>query len=331
MTWSRSLLAVLALAPACLLSNPVGAAGREGVADVPRPIFRGGVDVVALNVTVTDGRQQPLAGLARQDFAIFEDGVRQEITYFETSTVPLDLAILLDTSVSMNSKLPFVQKAASGFAATLRPGDRAAVLAFNGHVHVLQPFSEDIAAAQRAIASTTASGATALHNAVYVALREFQKSLTPGDAVRRRAIVVLTDGEDTASVFSFDELMTEARKAGVTIYTIGLRENTSADRATRAKYFSQADHAMRALAQETGASAFFPACERDLAAAYDAIGRELANQYAIGYVSTNPMRNGAFRRVVVRVAERPDARPRTRNGYVAASPGPPIMASSGNQ
>jgi Ca-activated chloride channel family protein len=223
-----------------------------------------------------------------------------------------------------------VQNAASGFAATLRPGDRAAILAFNNRVHVLQSFTEDLAAAGRAIASTTASGGTALHNAVYVALREFARQAPADATVRRRAIVVLTDGEDTASLMTFEELMAEARRSGVSIYTIGLHaEPSSVYAATRSRrYFSQADFAMRALAQETGATAFFPTGARDLEAAYDAIGRELSHQYALGYVSNNPVKNGAFRRVVVRIADRPDARPRTRAGYLApAQAGTTVVAS----
>ena len=140
------------------------------------------------------------------------------------------------------------------------------------------------------------------------------------DCVRRRAIVVLSDGEDTASLLSFEELMDEVRRAGVTIYAIGLHTDQVATQAARAhRYFSQADYTMKALAQETGANAFFPCREADLTVAYATIGRELAGQYAIGYVSRNPMRNGAFRRVTVRVEGRPEARPRTRTGYLAAS------------
>ena len=140
--------------------------------------------------------------------------------------------------------------------------------------------------------------------------------------VRRRAIVVLTDGEDTASVLTFDDLLAEAKAAGVTIYTIGLHaEAPGIYAAQQARgYFSNADFAMKQLARETGAKAFFPTGLPSLAEAYAEIGRELATQYAIGYVSRNPMRNGAFRRVTVRVSDSPGAQPRTRTGYLAAAP-----------
>ena len=170
----------------------------------PRVTFRSGVDVVALNVTVLDSTQRLVGDLAQHDFAVFEDGVRQDIAYFETRDIPLDVALLIDTSISMGPSLPNVRKAAAGLVAMLRPLDRAAVFAFNDRVHKLTGFTSDSEVITRAIGETRSNGATALYNAIYVALREFRKSITSDDTVRRRAIVVLSDGEDTASVLSFD-------------------------------------------------------------------------------------------------------------------------------
>jgi len=294
--------------------------GPSGPEPNGRSTFKSGVDVVALNVTVLDPQARLLAGLSRDKFSVFEDGVRQDIAYFEASDVPLDLALLIDSSVSMEPRLPFVQKAATGFVDALRDGDRAAVFAFNSYVRPLQAFTTDRGLVRQAIQSTTAAGGTALYNAVYVALRAFGKVAEDG-RVRRRAIVVLTDGEDTASLLTFDDLLAEAKSAGVTIYTIGLHADAPAVYAARQTkgYFSTADFAMKQLAGETGAKAFFPTGLSSLAAAYAEIGRELATQYAIGYVSRNPMRDGAFRRVTVRISDSPGAQPRTRTGYLAAA------------
>jgi Ca-activated chloride channel family protein len=308
----------------CVGQATAQTSNADSPAPSPRPpaTFRSGVEVVALSVTVLDLQQRLVGDLARQDFAVFEDGVRQDVRYFETRDVPLDLAILIDTSVSMEPKLPFVRKAAAGFATMLRPTDRASVMAFNDRVQVLTGFTSDAAAITQAIQSTKAAGGTALYNAVFVALRELRKGVHTDDTVRRRAIVVLTDGEDTASLLSFDELLAEARRAGVTIYTIGLRtkDPTSGYYASRTRpQFSNADYAMKALAQETGATVHFPRRPADVAEAYDSIGKELAQQYAIGYVSRNPLQNGKFRRVLVQVLEHPEMRPRTRPGYTAGS------------
>jgi Ca-activated chloride channel family protein len=220
----------------------------------------------------------------------------------------------------MTPKLPFVREAAAGLLSRLRPGDRAAVLAFNEQVSVLTSFSGEAAVCRAALDQVQAGGGTALYNAVYVALREFGRAARLDEPVRRRAIVVLSDGEDTASALDFESLLAEARRAAVTIYTIGLRTPDPllglAGARTR---FSGADWAMRRLATETGATAHFPARVPDLDAAYADIGRELGHQYALGYLSSNPVRDGAFRRVVVRVATRPDLRPRTRPGYVSGT------------
>ena len=309
------------VAGAAIVAMALPAAASDGPSGPEsRSTFKSGIDVVALSVTVLDPQARLLAGLSRDKFSVFEDGVRQDIAYFETSEVPLDLALLIDSSVSMEPKLAFVQKAAAGFVDALREGDRAAVFAFNSYVRPLQAFTADRSLVRQAIQSTTAAGGTALYNAVYVALRAFDKVAEDG-RVRRRAIVLLTDGEDTASVLTFDDLMAEAKAAGVTIYTIGLHAEEPARYAAQQTrgYFSTADFAMKQLARETGAKAFFPTGLPSLAEAYAEIGRELATQYAIGYVSRNPMRNGAFRRVTVRVSDSPGAQPRTRTGYLAAA------------
>ena len=307
-------VAILATAPRVAADD-----GPSGPDTNGRSTFKSGVDVVALNVTVLDPQARLLAGLSREKFSVFEDGIRQDIAYFETSEVPLDLALLLDTSVSMEPKLAFVQKAAAGFVDALRDTDRAAVYGFSNYVRPLQAFTSDRSLVRQAIQATTAGGGTALYNAVYVALRAFQKVADDGQ-VRRRAIVVLTDGEDTASVLTFEDMLAEAKAAGVTIYTIGLHADApGVYTAQQARgYFSTADFVMKQLARETGAKAFFPTGLPSLADAYAEIGRELATQYAIGYVSRNPMRNGAFRRVTVRVSDSPGAQPRTRTGYLAA-------------
>jgi Ca-activated chloride channel family protein len=308
------------VAGAAIVAMALPAAASDGPSGPEsRSTFKSGIDVVALSVTVLDPQARLLAGLSRDKFSVFEDGVRQDIAYFETSEVPLDLALLIDSSVSMESKLTFVQKAAAGFVEALREGDRAAVFAFNSYVRPLQAFTADRSLVRQAIQSTTAAGGTALYNAVYVALRAFDKVAEDG-RVRRRAIVLLTDGEDTASVLTFDDLMAEAKAAGVTIYTIGLHDEPGRYAAQQTRnYFSTADFTMKQLARETGAKAFFPTGLPSLAEAYAEIGRELATQYAIGYVSRNPMRNGAFRRVTVRVSDSPGAQPRTRTGYLAAA------------
>jgi Ca-activated chloride channel family protein len=286
-----------------------------------RAVFHTGIDVVTLNVTVADTRDKLVGGLKLGDFAVYEDGVQQDLAFFEASEVPLDLAMLLDVSASMEQKLPFVRKAATGFANVLRPGDRGSVVMFNNRISVAQPFTSDVPALTRAIEQATASGGTALYNAIYVTLKEFVRDARRDDLIRRRAMVVLTDGEDTSSLLNFEELQEEARRDGVTIYTIGLRDERMPSSSTATsrehRYFSQSDYCLKTLANDTGALAFFPDRLVDLSGAYDSIGHELAQQYALAYTSKNQVRNGAFRRLVVRINNRPEMRPRTKPGYLA--------------
>ena len=304
------------------LPATTGTAGTV-VADAPQSqsrIFRSSASMVALNVTVLDGKK-PVAGLGQQDFEVYEDGVRQNVRFFEARSIPLDVILLLDASSSMNGRMDVVHDAARGFMKMLRDGDRGAVVAFADTVRVIQPLTPDAAAIEGAINSTQPRGATSLYNAIYVALKEFARSPHDTGEVRRQAIAVLSDGEDTASLVGFDDVMGLARKTGVSIYTIGLQSQFAAIRAgAQKKYFSDAEYAMKSLAQETGAQSFFPASVHELKAVYQTISSELSTQYSIGYSPTNPRHDGRYRRIVVRVGTNPNYRPRTRSGYTAETP-----------
>ena len=283
-------------------------------------VFRSGASMVALNVTVLDGKK-PVAGLGQQDFEVFEDGVQQNVRFFESKAVPLDVILLLDSSSSMNDKMDVVHNAARGFMKMLREGDRGAVVSFADSVAVLQALTSDPQAIETAINSTQARGSTSLYNAIYVALKQFGRSASDAGEVRRQAIAVLSDGEDTASVVAFEDVMALARKTGVGIYTIALQSQFAVLRSGGAKkQFSDAEYAMKSLAQETGAQSFFPGSVHELKGVYDIITNELAAQYSLGYSPSNGRSDGRYRRIVVRVATNPNYRPRTRTGYVAETP-----------
>jgi Ca-activated chloride channel family protein len=294
----------------------------EAGAQAPAATFRSGVDLVALNVVVTDPDQKFVRGLTAEDFAVYEDGVQQTVAFFGATAVPLDLAILLDTSASMTDKIDTVQQAAIGFAQTLREGDRLIVVDIKDATKVLHPLDAAPAAASEAILSTVPRGGTALYNGLYLTLKEMVKQRRTNDEVRRQAIAVLSDGEDTASLIGFDDVMAVAKEAGISIYTITLRSGYVVRNASQggSRRFSQSEFSMKALAQETGARAFFPTDIRELAAVYGSIADELSNQYSLGYSSKNPRRDGAYRRVIVRVAAKPGAQVRTRGGYQSPRP-----------
>jgi Ca-activated chloride channel homolog len=301
---------VLFVALTCLLcSGEVRAQGTQGT-------FRSGVDLVSLNVIVTDNHDKFVTGLTQKDFAVFEDGTQQDVSFFAAANVPLDLAILLDQSASMSDKMTTVQEAAVGFASHLRSTDRVTVIGIRDSARTLHELDGDVKAACDAIRRTTAGGGTALYNALYTTLKQMQKVHGAEGDMRRQAIAVLTDGDDTTSIVSFDDVLALAKQAGIAIYTIALR-STYPIALTTQKYFSESEFAVKLLAQETGARAFFPTDISQLAGVYSMITDELSNQYAIGYTSNNQRQDGSFRRILVRVDE-PNVRTRTRSGYQVA-------------
>ena len=139
-------------------------------------VFKGRTDLVVLNVTVSDGAGRLVPGLERTDFQVFEDGVLQSVANFTRDPQPIALALLLDSSVSMESKLKTAQEAAIGFAKRLTPRDVAEVIDFDTYAHVLQEFTSDVGKLEAAIRKTEADGSTALYNALYIAFNEFKKA-----------------------------------------------------------------------------------------------------------------------------------------------------------
>lgn len=292
-------------------------------------VFRSTASVVALNVTVTDG-DKLVTGLHADDFEIYEDNVRQEVSFFESTNVPLDVILLLDTSSSMRDRMPVVHDAATGFMQILRAGDRGAIVAFDDKVRVVQDLTGDRSAIEAAIASTRARGSTSLNDAVYIALKQFGRTARAGGEVRRQAIALLSDGQDTSSLISLSDVVAVARRLGVSIYAIGLQSEYRNRQPTRPEVqFSEAAYALKMLARETGARTFFPSTEHQLKDVYAAIASELEAQYSIGYTPTNAHADGQFRRVIVRVPTNPSYRPRTRLGYTAVSTAtvdmPPVL------
>ena len=280
-------------------------------------VFRSGASLVALNVTVTEGKRL-IPGLTLDDFAVYEDGVLQRVQFFESHDIPIDLILLIDTSASMSDKMPVVHEAAIGFLKTLRATDRGAVVTFGDNVNIVQALTSDRTELEEAVRRAQPHGSTALNNALYVAMKEFGRTAQQTGEVRRQAIAVLSDGEDTSSVIGFDDVLTMARKTGINIYTICLQNHYSIARADSSrKYFSESDYSMKTLAQETGAQSYFPQSVQELKGIYAGISDELSNQYSIGYSPTNWRADGRFRRIIVKVTAHPEFRPRARLGYTA--------------
>ena len=301
----RLLMALVLLVPATM-----GRAAQD-----EQKTLRPGVDIVSLNVTVTDPANRYITDLSSADFSVFEDGVKQDVTFFNRRHQPIALSLLLDSSASMEDKIPTLQAAAINFVKRLQPKDVAQVIDFDSRVEIRQAFTSKHEDLDAAILQTAAGGSTSLHNAIYIALKELRKIQAKAEEeVRRQALVVFSDGEDTSSLVSFDEVLDLAKRSETAIYTISLRSEGG----TQSKGFREAEFVMRQLAQETGGRALFAKRIEDLAGAYSDIADELSSQYTIGYTSKNQFRNGAWRRIVVQVL-RPSAVARTKKGYYASA------------
>ena len=210
-------------------------------------------------------------------------------------------------------RLATAQEAAVGFARKLRPQDLAQVVDFDTRVEILQDFTSDAAALEKAIRSAEAGGSTSMYNALYISLKELAKiKAKSDDDVRRRAVVLLSDGEDTSSLVSFEEVLDLAKRSATTVYSIGLQSKDTGF----SKGFREAEFVLRQLAQETGGRAFFPQRVEDLAGIYGVIADELASQYTLGYASTNAKRDGGWRRLTVQT-NRQGTTARTKRGYFA--------------
>jgi len=298
----KRLTFVVVLASVCLVA---GLAAQQ-------PSFKAGIDIVSLNVTVTDAANHYITDLEQPEFNVFEDGIKQNVTFFSRRQQPIALSLLLDSSASMEEHLPILQQAATNFVHRLKSNDIAQVIDFDSRVEIRQTFTGNQAELDAAISQLTAGGSTSLHNAIYIALKELRKVRAVNEEdVRRQALIVFSDGEDTSSLVSAEEVLDLAKRSETAIYTIALR---GAD--TQAKGFREAEFVMRTLAQETGGRAFFPNQLSELTTVYGQIADELSSQYTVGYTSKNPKRDGSWRRVVVRV-NRPSTTARTKQGYFA--------------
>jgi Ca-activated chloride channel family protein len=307
-----------------LVAAAVAALVQIGIAQAPpRPAapqqpptpFRAGIDLVSLNVTVSDGTARYVTDLTADDFSVFEDGVKQDVTFFNRTNLPIALALLIDTSASMESKLQTAQEAAIGFAKRLRPQDLAEIIDFDSRVVILQSFTANVGDLEQAIRKTSAGGSTSLYNALYIALKDLKKVVAKNvEEIRRQAIIVLSDGEDTSSLLPFEEVLDLAKRSETAVFSIGLR--ASEGPSTGTKGFKEAEFVLRQFSQETGGRSFFPNQLADLSNVYGQISDELSSQYTVGYTSKNAKRDGSWRRVVVRV-NRANLTARTKQGYFA--------------
>jgi VWFA-related protein len=304
----------LGLVFAVLLAAPV-ASPPQTVTAARALTFRGGVEVIRVSLSVTDGKQRLVRGLSEGDFAIYEDGVRQQLAHFSPEPLPLSVSLLIDGSSSMGraDKLPVARRAASRIVEMLHPGDVAQVVQFDDRITVLQDFTSDRAALQEALRATRAAGSTGLRNALYVSLKQLRRQGGP-EAPRRRAIVLLSDGVDTTSLVDEEQVVELARQADVGIYVVTL---LTVSQFERERTLAKVSYFLGTLARVSGGETFYPRTLSELESVYGRVAEELRAQYTLGYVSRNERQDGRWRQILVRTPSRAKLQLRHKLGYYA--------------
>jgi Ca-activated chloride channel family protein len=286
-----------------------------------------GTDLVNLFFSAVDGNNRVVSDLQQKDVQVLEDGQVQQVFAFKReSTLPINIAILMDLSGSQEYTFPKEKAAAGEFLrSVIRPNkDSAAILTFQDDVDLVQGLTsrhqtlqrafDDIQYSRRYNQASSRRQATALYDAVYITADEVLshdevRSRTMDDNVTRRAMILLTDGVDNASSRKLEDAIDRAWRAGVVIYAIGIGD--------RFRFEGIREDVLRKLSEDTGGRAYFPQGADDLLEDFRQIENELRSQYLVAYSPTNASRDGSFRRIEVRVAGRSDVRFVHRRGYYA--------------
>jgi Ca-activated chloride channel family protein len=256
------------------------------------------VDLVMVNVTVTDSDNKLVTDLKRENFQLFEDKIKQDIQYFSSEGAPLSLGIVFDISHSMQNKLELAREAAARFLETGTPEDEYLLVEFANRAELTENFTTDISRLRDRLAFKPAKGATALYDAVYLGLTKVKAGQNP-----KKALLLITDGEDNHSRYSRGDIREFVRESDVQIYIIDLGRALVGE-----------------LAEMTGGHSYRGSVD-DLEDICAKIALELKSQYVLGYKSTNTVRDGKFRKIQVRTTPPPGMlklNVRTREGYFAA-------------
>jgi Ca-activated chloride channel family protein len=266
------------------------------------------VDLVVFNATVTDRKDRHIAGLKASDFHIYEENRLQDIKLFSSENVPATVGLIIDNSSSMLPRLADVADAALVFARASNSENEVFVVKFNERVYLTLPsptqFTNDLNQMRLAILENAPAGLTALYDALAVGIDHLKAGTR-----NRKALVVLSDGGDNASRRNLAEVLQIAQRSSATIYTIGIYDEADLDQNPRV---------LRKIAGSSGGRAYFPESSGDLEQVWRDIAGGIRSQYTIGYHSSNPNRDGKFRKVKITASRNGRSlRVTTRDGYFA--------------
>jgi Ca-activated chloride channel homolog len=255
------------------------------------------VDLVMVNVSVTDDGNRFVTNLKADNFQVFEDKVGQSIRYFSNEVAPVSLGIIFDISHSMEKKLDFAKHAAARFLETGTPDDEYFLVEFANRAKLAEGFTTDISRLRDRLAFKPAEGSTALYDAIYLGLAELKRGQNP-----KKALLLITDGEDNHSRYNRGDIRDFVREADAQIFVIDMGRALLGD-----------------LAEMTGGHSYHTSVD-DLEDTCEKIALEIKNQYIIGYESTNTTKDGKYRKLRVRLTPPPGMgklNVRAREGYYA--------------
>ena len=297
------------IAPLCALLA-FGQHSRDGKLNEAPHTLRVDVDLVLLHASVTDRRNKFVNGLEKEHFRVWEDKIEQQIEYFSTESVPLSVGIIFDVSGSMEDKLTYARAAANTFLSMGDQDDEYFLVEFSDSARLVQDFTTDTSKLTSKLLFARAKGRTSLYDAMYLALDRVNR----GKNVRK-ALLLITDGEDNRSRYSMSNIREFAREHDVMIYCIGIEDGFPLPITTLSGHA-----ALESLAELTGGVAFFPRDVMALPNICEQIGLDLKNQYVLGYRSLNRSNDGKWRKIRVAV-NRPKGLPavsiRAKSGYYA--------------
>ena len=296
--WTLVAAFLLLTLPAMILAR----AGRGQDPQVPPPsdkldkqpasTLKIDVELVLVNATVTDSLNRYVSGLEAQHFQIWEDQIEQKIEYFNAEDVPISIGIIFDVSGSMKDKINTARVAATTFLKSGNPEDEYFIVSFANRPEMMADFTTDITKLQSKLILTPAKGMTAMYDSVYVGLEKLKEGTNP-----KKALLLITDGEDNRSRYTFQNVKEFVKEQDVQIYGIGIVDDwnsqLSAGKTGRAM--------IEELAEITGGGAYFPDSVYELEDICTKIAVELKNQYVIGYHSTNETKNGKWRKLRLKV------------------------------
>lgn len=294
-------------------------------------IIRIDTELVNLNVRIVDRNNRPIGNVTKNEIKIYEDNVLQEIDGFTKAEVPTNYALVIDNSGSLRFQLEKVIEAGKIIVNTNRPDDETSVIRFvsSDKIEITQDFSANKADVNEALDNLFIEGGqTAIIDAVYLAaekVNQYEKSRNPNDK-KRRALILVSDGEDRDSYYNEQQLFDLLRESDVQIYAVGFTSDLSKDGGFITKSpKGKAEAFLKRLAEETGGKAYFPQTTGELDTIARDIAAELRTQYVISYYPTNNEKDGKFRNIKVAVADGPNKQKRiaiTRTGRSGATGNP---------